>query len=306
VVADRGETGSRGGGGVETSDSVDYVFGDRVVGCRESDERAEVTFESGATNTFDLVIGADGLRSAMRSLVFGPEDDYVHHLGAYMAFFTVPNHLELDHWWLTYTEPGVMAAVRSIHDNRDAMAMFGFAAPALEYDYRDVEQQKQIVRERLAGAAWETPKLLRYMEDIDDFYFDSCSQVRMESWSKRRVVLVGDAAYSPSPPSGQGTSLAIVGAYLLAGELAATGGEHHAAFAAYERRMRDFVAVNQKLGVQGAKSFAPASNLGRWFQYQMIRLLPYLPGTSMMKKKIARTFNAIDLPDYPRVPTAVR
>ena len=128
------------------------------------------------------------------------------------------------------------------------MAMFSFPAADFDVDYRDVAAQKRLLRERMAGLGWLTPRILAHLDDTPDFYLDQVAQVVMDRWSSGRVGLLGDAAFSSSPMSGQGTGLALVGAYLLAGELAAAGWDPEAGFAAYERRMRSFVEANQEIG----------------------------------------------------------
>jgi len=287
-----------------TKDTAEYLFDDRIESLREDASGVEVRFASGLERRFGLVVGADGLHSGLRALVFGPESDYVAHLGHYLAFFTVPNRLELDRWALGYGDPGRTAAIRSIHDNRDAMAFLGFRSPQLDYDYRDVEGQKAVLRERFAGMAWEVPWLLEQLDAAPDFFFDSCSQVHLESWSSGRVALLGDAAFCPSPLSGQGTSLALVGAYVLAGELAAAGGDHTAAFPAYQRRLAHFVAANQKIGRDNAANTAPNSRLGVALQALAMVALPHLPGKNMIMRRVMRAVNELDLPDYSHLAVA--
>jgi 2-polyprenyl-6-methoxyphenol hydroxylase-like FAD-dependent oxidoreductase len=286
-----------------TKDNTEYLFGDRIETLNEDADGVSVRFVSGVERRFDLVIGADGLHSGVRSLVFGPESDYLRHLGHYLSFFTVPNRLGLDRWALGYGESGRNAGIRSIHDNRDAMAFLSFRAEQLDYDYRDVDAQRALVRSRFAGAAWEIPWLLTQMDSAPDFFFDSCSQIEMDSWSAGRVALLGDAACCPSPLSGQGTSLAIVGAYVLAGELAAARGDHVVAFAGYERRMRPFVAVNQKMGRSNAAVTSPNSRLGIFAQVMAAIVLPRLPFKSLLMRTMLRGVNAIELPDYAHLAT---
>jgi 2-polyprenyl-6-methoxyphenol hydroxylase-like FAD-dependent oxidoreductase len=284
-----------------TKDGVEYLFGDRIAALDEDAQGVAVRFDSGAERRFDLVVGADGLHSGLRAMVFGPHADHVHHLGHYLAFYTVPNHLGLDRWALNYSEPGRTVGIRSIHDNRDAMAYFGFRAPGLDLDHRDVEGHKRLLRERMAGMRWEVPYLLERLDDAPDFYLDQCAQVRMDSWSRGRVALLGDSAFCPSPLSGQGTSLAMVGAYVLAGELAEAGGDHTVAFPAYQRRMRGYVEANQKMGRDRAKQASPDSRLGLWVERQTVRILPHLP--ARLLASLLKAVNAIELPDYP-VPAA--
>jgi 2-polyprenyl-6-methoxyphenol hydroxylase-like FAD-dependent oxidoreductase len=286
-----------------TKDNTEYLFGDRIETLNEDADGVSVRFASGLERRFDLVIGADGLHSGVRSLVFGPESDYLRHLGHYLSFFTVPNRLGLDRWAVGYGEPGRNAGIRSIHDNRDAMAFLSFRAEQLDYDYRDVDAQRAFVRSRFAGGRWEIPWLLTQMDNAPDFFFDSCSQIEMDSWSAGRVALLGDAACCPSPLSGQGTSLAIVGAYVLAGELAAAGGDHVVAFAEYERRMRPFVAVNQKMGRNNAAVTSPNGRLGIVAQVVAAMVIPRLPFKSLLMRAMLRGVNAIELPDYAHLAT---
>jgi len=149
-----------------------------------------------------------------------------------------------------------------------------------------VAHQKELLAKIFSGQGWEVPRLLDAMWDAPDFYFDSISQVRMDHWSSGRVVLVGDAAYGPSPASGQGTSLSLVGAYVLAGSLAASAGDHAAGFAEYERKMRPFVGENQKLAASNLKGMVLKSAGQIQFQMQILRLMPYLPGKDRMIRRI--------------------
>ena len=167
--------------------------------------------------------------------------------------------------------PGKSVTVTSVRDNREARAIFFFAAEPLDYDYRDRGQQQQLLAAAFAGPGWQVPRLLEAMPESPDFYFDSVSQVRMDRWSAGRVTLVGDAGYCPSPLSGQGSSLALVGAYVLASELRAADGDHNVAFARYQQRMQDFVTRNQQIADGNAKRFTPASRRQIWLQNQGIR-----------------------------------
>jgi 2-polyprenyl-6-methoxyphenol hydroxylase-like FAD-dependent oxidoreductase len=140
--------------------------------------------------------------------------------------------------------------VMSVRGNKEVRVYLGFESKEpITYDYRDTAAQKKILADALAGGGWELPRLLETMWDAPDFHFDAMAQIHMDAWSKGRVVLLGDAGYCGSPLSGQGTSMAMVGAYVLAGELKAAGGDHRAAFAAYERELRGYVAANQELAL---------------------------------------------------------
>ncbi|MEV4802935.1 FAD-dependent monooxygenase [Nonomuraea sp. NPDC049421] len=219
------------------------VHGDSIATLTED---GEVTYESGGHDRYDVVIGADGLHSKVRALAFGPESRYVHHLGQYISIFTADNFLGLDHWQTWFTEGEAGGVVFSDRDPARMLVNLGFAAEPFPYDHRDVEGQKRLVQERCAHV-WEAPRLLDAMWKADDFYFDAIAQVRMDRWSTGRVALVGDAGYCASPLSGQGTSLAMVGAYVLAEELIA---DPLGAWERYERRLRPFVAANQALALE--------------------------------------------------------
>lgn len=282
-----------------TKDGCEYLFGDRVASLTQDADGVDVIFAGGSQRRFDLVIGADGLNSGIRALAFAPSAVSRTDLGHYMSFFTVPNRLNLDRRMVLHGEPGRGGAIRSIHDNRDAMGLLSFRSESIEHDFRDVAAQKAIVRSRMSGMTWEIPWLLDRMDEAPDFYFDSCAQIEMQSWSAGRVALLGDAGYCPSPLSGQGTGLAIIGAYLLAGELATQPGNHVAAFAGYERRFRSFVEAGQKMGRQNAKMTAPESKVGFWLQLAMLFAMVHMPGSSIIMKQLMKGINDIELPDYP-------
>jgi 2-polyprenyl-6-methoxyphenol hydroxylase-like FAD-dependent oxidoreductase len=232
----------------DTRDGVDYVFGDRIAELSQDADGVDVTFVSGDRRRFDLVIGADGLHSSLRAMVFGPREQFVRHLGLVLAFYSVPNEFGLDRWLIDYQEGGRSAGLRPVRDATQAIAMLSFPSPDFDIDYRDVEAQKRLLREQMAGFGWETQRILAHLDDTPDFYLDQVAQVVMDRWSSGRVGLIGDAAFSASPMSGAGTGLALVGAYMLAGELAAADWNPEAGFAGYEKRMRSYVEANQEIG----------------------------------------------------------
>ena len=285
-----------------TSD-VEYIFGDSITGICEHADTVEVTFERAPARAFDLVVGADGLHSNVRSLAFGPESPFIRHLGLYLAIFTTPNDLGLDHWQLIHAVPGKSVTITSARENTEARAIFFFASPPLNYDHHNTRQQQDILASAFSTEQWEVPHLLKAMRHAPDFYFDSASQVRMDNWSAGRVTLLGDAGYCPSPLSGQGTSLALVGAYVLAGELQAAAGDHRAAFARYQQQMSGFVQQNQQIALGNAKRFTPGTRTRIWLQNQTIKALPYLPWKNLVlnlaTKGVREAARAITLKDYP-------
>ncbi|MEU6430042.1 FAD-dependent monooxygenase [Microbispora sp. NPDC046973] len=281
-----------------TKEHTEYVFGDSVTSLTEDAHGVTVTFERGSPRRFDLVVGADGLHSATRRLAFGPEEDYVRHLGVYCAIFTTANHLGLDHTGHAYRTANRLVAMYSARHNTEAKAVFYFGSPILDLDRRDVARQQAVLAEHFAGNGWQSDRLLRDMRVAPDFYFDSVGQVRMDSWSRGRVALVGDAAYCPSSLSGMGTGLALVGAYVLAGELAAAHGDHRVAFAAYEREMRAYAEGCQKMGDGVAKLMVPGSRFLASVLNRYYKVMPYLPGKNMATKIARKTAENITLRDY--------
>jgi 2-polyprenyl-6-methoxyphenol hydroxylase-like FAD-dependent oxidoreductase len=282
-----------------TKDTTEYLFGDRIEALDQHADGVTVRFVGGDERRFDVVIGADGLHSGVRALAFGPEAQFVRHLGHYASFFTVPNVLGLDRWALSYSEPGRGAGVRTIHDNADLMAFLSFRCGPLDYDHHDVNAQKAILRQRFAGGGWWIPWLVDQLAAAPDFYFDAIAQVQLDRWSAGRVALLGDAAFCPSPLSGQGTSLAIVGAYVLAGELARRPTDPPAALGAYECAMRGFVAANQRIGQLRAEQVTPPTRLGVVRQQLTEFVRARLPlGRPAWPDEFGQAINGIQLPDY--------
>ncbi|WP_174567849.1 FAD-dependent monooxygenase [Amycolatopsis orientalis] len=279
----------------DTRDGVEYLFGDRIAELAQDADGVDVTLASGGRRRFDLVIGADGLHSALRGMVFGPRERFVRHLGLVLAFYSVPNEFGLDRWLIEYQdkESGRSALLRPIQDATRAMAMFSFPAADFDVDYRDIEGQKRLLREQMDGLGWSTQRILAQLDDTPDFYLDQVAQVVMDRWSDGRVGLIGDAAFSSSPMSGQGTGLAMVGAYLLAGELAAADWDPKAGFDGYESRMRPFVEANQEIGRMHVQVLNPSgADAEPGAEPDMEAFMPL----------IERALNGVELPDYAGVP----
>ena len=249
-----------------TKNEVEYLFGDSIQAMAQDDDGVDVTFASGGTRRFDLVAGADGLHSITRQLVFGDEAPFEWYCGYQVAIFTTDNYLGLDHAnMLIYGIPGKQVMVRSSRGNKELGACFMFKQPTkLRYDRSDSEQQKQLLADAFADQAWEIPTLLEKMRAASDLYFDPVSQIRLESWSQGRVVLLGDAAHCPSLLTGQGSTLAMMGAYILAGELQATSGDHRQAFQQYEQAFRPVISKEQKKIKSGGDFLVPGTPLSLW------------------------------------------
>ncbi|MET9227319.1 FAD-dependent monooxygenase [Lentzea sp. NPDC003310] len=226
----------------DAADGVEHLFDDTIT----SIDGTRVTFENAAPRDFDVIVGADGLHSNVRRLVFGPESEFITDLGMNLAVFTAPNFLELDHWQTFQQGVVVGGGVMSARSNTECRVYMGFHGE-VTLDHRDVEGRRRLLAEKFEGAGWIWPVALKHMWEAPDFHMDSMSQIRMDSWSRGNVVLLGDAGYCGSPLSGQGTSLALVGAYVLAAELAK---DPSTAFARYEELLRPYVIANQDMALR--------------------------------------------------------
>ncbi|HEX4725351.1 MAG TPA: FAD-dependent monooxygenase [Pseudonocardiaceae bacterium] len=281
--------------------TTEYLFDDTITGIQQADDGVLVTFEKAAPRKFAFVFGADGLHSAVRRLAFGPESDYVHPLNCYTAWFTSKADVDLGGWYLMYNAPGgLVVSERPGRLPGEHKAGLSFRSQPIEYDRRDVAAQKRMLAERFAGVGWRAPRLLAAMYEASDFGFDSMGQVKMDSWSRGRVALLGDAACCPSPLTGLGTSLALVGAYVLAGELAAARGDCRHAFARYEEIMRPYVTTGQQLPPGGIGGYAPDSAFAIRSRTLSMRMMTRWPMRALIAKQFTRA-ESIDLPDYDSV-----
>ncbi len=277
---------------------VEYLYGDSISSLSQTDEGVWVSFTSGTTREFDLVVGADGVHSRVRALAFGPEEEFVHHLGGYGSYFTIPAPEDLDGWMKIHTAPGGRwVGLRPDHDPRFARALLSFRSPVLRYNRRDVGEQKALLRKTFQGAGWYTREILDGMDAADDFYFDSTSRVVVPEWSRGRVVLLGDAGYCGSPLAGYGTAMSLVGAYVLAGELVASG-DYREAFAAYQRVLREYVVQRSALPPGGIALAMPRTALGIRARDLMTAAMTSRPFRGVLAKAAAAQPDAIELVDY--------
>lgn len=281
-----------------TRNTAEYIFNNSIAAIDEDEAGVTVQFRRGERRRFDLVIGADGLHSGVRSLVFGPEAELVRYLGYYASIFTIPNYLNLSHAGLYYSTLGKKIGIFNGGEPQEAKASFFFATEPLDYARGDIAEQKKILHDQFCQEGWEASRLLGLMKDAPDFYFDSISQVKLARWSHGRTALVGDAAWCPSPLSGMGTGMAVVGAYVLAGELAEAGEEYGTAFERYENHMREFVAKCQGIADGGTNWFVPRTRFRLWLSTQMWKILPYTPWKNMMIEVPLKIGNSISLKDY--------
>ncbi|WP_404962268.1 FAD-dependent monooxygenase [Streptomyces sp. 147326] len=281
-----------------TLPDTEYLFDDTVTGIDQHSDGVTVTFEKAAPRRFALVVGADGPHSAVRGLAFGPERDFVRPIGLYTTWFTALDGLDLDGWFVMHNAPGgLVVSARPGRLPGEIKAGFSFRSPPLSYDRRDVAAQQELVARRFAHVGWETPRLLRAMRTAPDFFLDSMGQVRLDSWSRGRVALLGDAGYCATPLTGLGTSLALVGAYVLAGELAAAGGDHGVALRRYDTVMRPYVSQAQRLPPGGAAGYAPSGRLGIRLRDLSMRSMTRWPMRNLFAAQFAKAGD-IALPAY--------
>ena len=280
---------------------VEYLFGDSITAISPD---GEVTFEHAAARRFDIVVGADGLHSNVRRLIFGDEAGLSRFIGGYLAVVSAPKAISFDGEMVVHFGAGRLAGIYSAEHLDDARVLFMFRSKdELQYHHRDVLRQKELLRDVFTGM---DPEVDRWLDEIDrtpSFYFDSITQLQLDTWSSGRVTLVGDAGYCPGPAVGGSTSLAVVGAYVLAGELARARGDYAAAFAAYEREMRQPVLRSRAFARGAAKSLVPGSHAAAWAMTQAVQLVSLLPASltramAKLNTKGVRMHDSIRVPDY--------
>jgi 2-polyprenyl-6-methoxyphenol hydroxylase-like FAD-dependent oxidoreductase len=275
--------------------ATETLFDNEIVGLEDRGDHVQVQFRRGGNRRYDLVIGADGLHSRVRSLVFGPQRQFETTLGYGVAAFEVKGYRPRDEdVYVMYAQPGRMIGRFSLRDDRTLfLLVFSAGRGSLP---ADPDGQKDMLRARYAASKWECPKILDALDGTQELYFDSVSQIRMDHWSKGRVALIGDAAFCVSLLAGQGAALAMTSAYVLAGELARADGRHEEALARYETLLRPYIATKQRGAQRFAAAFAPRTRWGLWFRNQVIRAFA-IPG--LAKLAVGREIiDNLQLPDY--------
>ncbi|MFD8229020.1 FAD-dependent monooxygenase [Streptomyces massasporeus] len=273
-------------------DDVEFLFNDSIDSVDQSGHGVDVTFRGGGRRTFDMVFGADGLHSRTRELLFGPEERFHRYLGYCFAGFTLPNTLGLSHEVMMWNTPGRAAALYAVGDSDEVHAFLNFAHPQPPSGaFRDPGAQRDLLASVFADAGWEVPGMIASLREADDLFADVVGQIRMPRWSSGRIALVGDAAYAPSFLTGQGSSLALVGAYMLAGSLARR--DAAAGFAAYEHETREFVTLNQDQIGQGDAALFPTTARALERRNAMLRRLGAMPSATGRP-----AHSALTLPDF--------
>jgi 2-polyprenyl-6-methoxyphenol hydroxylase-like FAD-dependent oxidoreductase len=268
-------------------DDVEFLFDNTIVTMNSHSHGVDVTFRSGLQRTYDHVIGADGLHSTVRALTFGPEEQFHRYLGYCFAGFTLPNHLGLRQEAVLWNEPGRAAALYAVGSNESVHGFLSFARAEAPFGaFRDPQAQRDLVASVFAEDGWEVPGMVKAMREADDLFFDTVSQIRMPRWSSGRVALVGDAAHAPSFLTGQGSSLALVGAYVLAGNMRD--------FDAYERTIRPFVEANQGLVDVGNAELFPGTAEALAARNAALRSRETMPAPAARPEH-----SALTLPEFP-------
>src|SRR3990167_956404 len=274
---------------MKTIADVPCYFSQSIISMQQNDDNVIVNFKDGKIENYDIVIAADGIHSATRRMIFDKNEYQLIHLGSYLSTFTIPNYLGLNHMDLECEANHKLVSINSDNDPEIARAGFMFRSQHILKDIRDEHEQKQFLCDTFRDFGWETQNILNRMQASDDFYFDAITQVKMNSWTKGRIALVGDAGYCPSPLSGQGNNLAFVGAYILAGELRTANGNYMQAFTRYNALLRPFVDANQQFGAWVSKSFLVEDEVSKEIaEERSNRILAMIKSVS----------NAITLPQY--------
>ncbi|RVQ42880.1 FAD-binding monooxygenase [Sinorhizobium medicae] len=277
----------------------DFMFGNSISGMDEHAGGVNVTFESGDSRDFELVIGADGQHSNVRHIAFGEEDRFSRNLGGYVCGYTVADDHKLGEGVHRYVVPNKTVVVFPIRHSGDAAVIFLFRPTRpLGLQHDDVKGQIKALQTTFGGESWEVAHLLDRLTGAKDFYFESLDQITMQSWHRARIALVGDAAYCPAPAVGGGTSLAVIGAYTLARELAEAKGDYRRALQSYHNATRDLVHQSRVIGPALFESLVPSSRISIYLGMLLLPLVTRLPGAlrrnvPLLPRRAVRAMRAV-------------
>jgi 2-polyprenyl-6-methoxyphenol hydroxylase-like FAD-dependent oxidoreductase len=276
-------------------DKVEVIFGDEITQLQSHADHVELRLRNAGERRFDLVIGADGLHSRVRRLAFGPEERFEKRLGYAVAAFEAQGYRPRDEdVYVMYCQLGRMLGRFALRDDR-TLFLFVFATDSPSTP-ATLTQQKAMLREKYRDGKWECPRILDELDRTPELYLDNVSQIGIESWSRGRVALAGDAAFCVSLLAGQGSALAMISAYVLAGELARADGHPGEAFARYEALLRDYIGIKQRGARRFASAFAPTTAWGLHFRNMVIKTfaIPGLARFAVGNEMIDR----LQLPEY--------
>lgn len=283
-----------------TKDNVEYLFGNQITALNEKDDSVSVTFQNGEIRDFDLVICADGIRSRTRQLIFGDEP-FVKPVGLYVSYFTIPRGPSDSRWARWYNATNARVIFMRPDNEGTTRASFSFMSEPMGYEKLSLDEQKQLLRDKFYDAGWEAKRVLAAMEENSDLYFDAISQVIAPRWSKGRCAMTGDAAFCPSPLTGMGVSLSVVGAYILAGELSRHA-NYADAFAAYDKAFRPYVTKIQKLPPGVPWLAHPKTKMGIFFLNTILNVISskfvMKIGELFSDKNKSSTDDTIELEEY--------
>lgn len=278
-------------------DRVETIFGDSIRALREDETGVEVEFEHAAPRRFSLAVGADGLHSRVRRLIFGPPDSHETYLGYCAASFIAHRypHRNPD-MYVAYCMPGRMVARFALRDGRTVFFLVFATETRPSLHHHHSKTHKEMVRDVFGNAGWECREIMAALDESAELYFDKVSQIRLPAWHRGRVALTGDAAFCPSLLAGEGSSLAMTAAYVLAGELSRAGGDFATAYPAYQRRLKPFIDDKQRRAAGFARQFAPKTGYGLRVRNLLSRLFDVPVLADLMVRRMFA--DRLSLPEY--------
>lgn len=282
-----------------TKDKAEYRFGDHITEIKEDDGGVSISFDSGASEEFDLLLIAEGIGSHTRSLVFGDEPRFVY-LGLYTSYFTIDRADSDSRWARWHNAPGGIVYLLRPDNYGKTRVCINLRSAEKGYEKLSPAEQKNVLLQAINGTGWESERIKEALKKTGDLYLERLSQVQAPRWSKGRVAMTGDAAYCVTPIGGKGTDLAITGAYILAGELHKNSNFVNA-FEAYENRLRPFVTKTQKRPPGVPSLIYPTSKPGVGVLNTFFRLAGSRPVKFLAKKlggSKRKPKKEIELPDY--------